>query len=207
MATGTDAPLLGEPVPVELMNTVWADRSAVHDALADDGGAAAWLAALRPRLDLQDPRIAAWLAAPPAAELADAVRDLRSLRDAVRRLAAEQTGDPRTRVDSATGDLATAVAAVNAAAARGPRWQRLHWDAGPASEPRTAAEPGVALLATFADAAITFFAGEARHDLRACLAPGCVLYFVRQHTRREWCSTGCGNRVRAARHYERRRGL
>jgi len=39
--------------------------------------------------------------------------------------------------------------------------------------------------------------------LRACQAPGCVLYFVRDHPRREWCSTTYGNRARAARHYRR----
>jgi predicted RNA-binding Zn ribbon-like protein len=37
----------------------------------------------------------------------------------------------------------------------------------------------------------------------ACHAPGCVLYFLKTHPRREWCSVTCGNRVRAARHYER----
>jgi hypothetical protein len=41
--------------------------------------------------------------------------------------------------------------------------------------------------------------------LRACQAPGCVLYFVKDHPRREWCSTACGNRARAARHYRRHR--
>jgi CGNR zinc finger len=39
--------------------------------------------------------------------------------------------------------------------------------------------------------------------LRACHAPGCVLYFVKSHPRRAWCSEACGNRARAARHYER----
>ena len=34
-------------------------------------------------------------------------------------------------------------------------------------------------------------------------APGCVLYFIKDHPRREWCSTACGNRARAARHYAR----
>jgi predicted RNA-binding Zn ribbon-like protein len=42
--------------------------------------------------------------------------------------------------------------------------------------------------------------------LRACHAPGCGLFFVQNHQRRRWCSTGCGNRVRAARYYRRHRG-
>jgi predicted RNA-binding Zn ribbon-like protein len=39
--------------------------------------------------------------------------------------------------------------------------------------------------------------------LQACLAPGCILYFARTHPRREWCSVECGNRARAARHYQK----
>jgi predicted RNA-binding Zn ribbon-like protein len=42
--------------------------------------------------------------------------------------------------------------------------------------------------------------------LRVCPAPGCGLFFVQHHQRRRWCSTECGNRVRAARYYRRHRG-
>ena len=56
------------------------------------------------------------------------------------------------------------------------------------------------------DAAVRLFTGPERESLRACHAPGCVLYFVKSHPRREWCSVACGNRVRAARHYQRARG-
>ncbi|MCB0944909.1 MAG: CGNR zinc finger domain-containing protein, partial [Mycobacterium sp.] len=53
--------------------------------------------------------------------------------------------------------------------------------------------------------AVELLTGPAAVRLRACNAPGCVLYFVKTHPRREWCSEGCGNRVRAARHYQRTR--
>nr|WP_137969774.1 CGNR zinc finger domain-containing protein [Streptomyces antimycoticus] len=33
--------------------------------------------------------------------------------------------------------------------------------------------------------------------------PNCLLFFVKHHARREWCSPACGNRVRVARHYRR----
>lgn len=36
--------------------------------------------------------------------------------------------------------------------------------------------------------------------LKACPAPGCILFFEKGHPRREWCSPACGNRVRVARH-------
>ncbi|MEU1601426.1 CGNR zinc finger domain-containing protein [Streptomyces sp. NPDC005708] len=39
--------------------------------------------------------------------------------------------------------------------------------------------------------------------MRPCLAPNCLLFFVKNHARREWCSPACGNRVRVARHYRR----
>nr|WP_083986585.1 CGNR zinc finger domain-containing protein [Frankia sp. EI5c] len=40
---------------------------------------------------------------------------------------------------------------------------------------------------------------------RSCAAPGCPLFFVKHHPRREWCSAACGNRARVARHYARQR--
>jgi predicted RNA-binding Zn ribbon-like protein len=60
-------------------------------------------------------------------------------------------------------------------------------------------------LSVIAGLGIDLVAGD-ETPLRACYAPGCVLYFVQDHPRREWCSTACGNRVRAARHYRRHRG-
>ncbi|MET9049418.1 CGNR zinc finger domain-containing protein, partial [Streptomyces sp. NPDC004362] len=35
------------------------------------------------------------------------------------------------------------------------------------------------------------------------LAPNCLLFFVKNHARREWCSPTCGNRMRVARHHRR----
>jgi predicted RNA-binding Zn ribbon-like protein len=52
---------------------------------------------------------------------------------------------------------------------------------------------------------IELLTGDERPRLRACNAPGCVLYFVKDHPRRQWCSNACGNRARAARHYQRHR--
>ena len=71
---------------------------------------------------------------------------------------------------------------------------------------RTAHDPALAAVAAIAEEAVALFAGPDRLLLRACRAPGCVLYFVRNHPRREWCSDGCGNRARVARHYHRHHG-
>jgi predicted RNA-binding Zn ribbon-like protein len=63
--------------------------------------------------------------------------------------------------------------------------------------------PAAAPLSAIATQAVELFGQGDGFELRACLAPGCVLYFVKDHPRREWCSAGCGNRARAARHYAR----
>jgi predicted RNA-binding Zn ribbon-like protein len=180
-----------EPTPVRLMNTIWADRFGVYDALTTTANLHTWLAAARP----DDPV--------PTPDLRDLER-FRALRDGLRRLAALLTGDTRTIVASETTDIDQAVADVNNAAAHAPTWPQLaHRDgqlhlaaAGRATATHQA-------LSKIAHESIGLLTGEDRVRLRACYAPGCVLYFVKDHPRREWCSTACGNRARAARHYQR----
>jgi predicted RNA-binding Zn ribbon-like protein len=53
--------------------------------------------------------------------------------------------------------------------------------------------------------AIALVTGPEAADLRACEAPGCVRLLLRDHPRRHWCSTRCGDRVRARRYYARHR--
>lgn len=43
--------------------------------------------------------------------------------------------------------------------------------------------------------------------LRQCAAFDCDRIFIPDHARRIWCSTTCGNRVRAARHHRRQRQI
>lgn len=199
----TLAPLLGEPFPVELMNTVWADRTGVFDELRDPASALRWWRAVEHRVPASrsggSPQEHVDVLGP---ELVDS---LRRLRDALRRLAAEVTGDDRSAAESATRDRSSAIAVLNQLSASAPSWSELAW--APGGEPqcvrRTRRGPGQAALAAMADDAATFFAGDLRRELRACHAPGCVLYFVRDHPRRQWCSAACGNRARVARHYER----
>ncbi|WP_190036270.1 CGNR zinc finger domain-containing protein [Streptomyces fructofermentans] len=203
----TSAPLLGEPLPVELMNTVWADREGVHDALDSPDGARAWLRAVAARTGFMAGSDAD---VPSAGEFEEPARRLVGLRDALRRLAAEVTGDtrPTDAHASGAGGLGTAVAELNDVASTVPSWSALAWTAGktPERRTRTGGTPAAAAVSALAEEAIALFGGEDRLRIRACLAPGCVLYFLKDHTRREWCSTSCGNRARAARHYRRHRG-
>jgi predicted RNA-binding Zn ribbon-like protein len=178
-----------EPTPIRLMSTIWADTAGPHDDLGSAADLEQWLDA-----------VGAPRAGAPAtdADLVTAVR----LRDAVRRLAAHATGDRRVGARSAMADLDEAVSALNAAAEPQPAPRiALRGDGFARVEHEPGSGVGVSLAAV-ADETITLLA-EGASGLRACYAPGCVLYFVKSHPRREWCSVACGNRARAVRHYDK----
>ena len=184
--------LPGEPVPVRLMSTIWAGPDGLHDDLRVPADVDQWLDAVG--LDRAG-------AHATEGELAAA----RALRDAVRRLAGHVTADRRAAAASAMSDLAAALDQVNLAAAELPSPRLALRDgrlvAGTAAGP----SPVTTGLAQVARQAIDLLGGADGARLRACYAPGCVLYFVKTHPRREWCTVACGNRVRAARHYQRAR--
>jgi predicted RNA-binding Zn ribbon-like protein len=190
-------PRSAEPVPVLLMNTIWADGAGTHDALTSTEDLAAWLDAVAERVPVM--AASAQRGRPGKSDLAQ----FRRLRDALRDVAAEIVDDPRSVASNR--DAARAVPELNEASAAAPSWPRLRL------RPRTTdpvvpagTRPAAAARSAIAAEAIGLFA-IAETSLRACLAPGCVLYFVKDHPRREWCSATCGNRARAARHYERHR--
>ncbi len=184
--------LPAESVPVRLMNTIWADTSGIHDDLATTGDVRDWLMATE---------VADRIATCSRHELQRA----RLLRDAVRRLAGFLTDDPRQAAQSPLTDLNEAMAAVNALTAdtQPDRLTLRHGRLTLADD--TLASPATTALAKVATEAVHLLTGPDAPQLRACHAPGCVLYFVKTHPRREWCSEACGNRARAARHYQRTR--
>lgn len=179
-----------EPLPVRLMNTVWADRHGAHDDLTSVEQLRQWFG----RTGLAG-----------AAELgAEDLAAFRRLRAALRRIAAHVTADDRPAATAGAADLADAVADLNTdTTACAPALVLdggepvLRWCAAPRAADRSRSELALeaARLLTAEPAAL----------LRACHGPGCVLYFVKDHPRREWCSAGCGNRARVARHYDRHR--
>ncbi|GAA2319841.1 CGNR zinc finger domain-containing protein [Glycomyces scopariae] len=180
-----------EPAPVRLMNTVWAGRSVLTDDFDTVEGFREWVAAFDPA----------------AADASEGERDrFRALRDALRRLAAFTTGDTRPAAASAVEEVEAAVAEVNRAAALAPSWPVLELRGdGLTGTSAGAGDPARRLLASLAAQGVELLAGAGRGTLRACYGPSCVLYFTKDHPRREWCSAGCGNRARAARHYARHR--
>ena len=100
-----------------------------------------------------------------------------------------------------------AVEAVNDAMRLTPIAQPLAWDAEQGLY-RTAAHPVTLIvehaLAEIAADAAALLTGPDADRLAACQAPSCSRFLVRTHARRHWCSTRCGDRVRAARAYARR---
>jgi predicted RNA-binding Zn ribbon-like protein len=176
-----EGPVRGEPLPIELHNTRFAVRGQVLDGLADGAGLRAWVAALGDRL--------------PGAVDARRLDDVIALRSAVS-TALVATVERRAIPDAA-------VAALNRASAGSPRSLQLTRHG---SEIRSHAPSETdAVLGVLASDTIDLVSGPRVEDLRACGAPGCVLMFLKDHPRREWCSTTCGNRARQARHYARTR--
>ncbi|MEU1482561.1 CGNR zinc finger domain-containing protein [Streptomyces sp. NPDC005752] len=130
------------------------------------------------------------------------------VRRAVRALFARAVSPTRPSPPDAHRLMPTdsAAAHLNAAAALVPVTPQLDWphDGSPAVRlSATRDDPHAVLLAALARAAVEFLGGPQRERLRACTAPRCVRYFVKAHGRQEWCKPSCGNRARAARHYER----
>nr|WP_241266687.1 ABATE domain-containing protein [Streptomyces scabichelini] len=97
---------------------------------------------------------------------------------------------------------------LNSALAAAPSTPRLAWTSeGPhrADEPDTG-NPAAAALSLLAEDATELLTGSEAGQLTECAAQGCVRWFLRSHAARRWCTTKCGNRVRAARAYAARKG-
>jgi len=95
---------------------------------------------------------------------------------------------------------AAQLAILNAMSRQSPSWVELDPDGQ-----RTIRHRGSALAAVrsmIAADGIELLSRQA--DLvRQCSAPSCVVYFVADRPRRQWCCAACGNRARVARHYQR----
>ncbi|MET7764640.1 CGNR zinc finger domain-containing protein [Streptomyces sp. NPDC005393] len=192
----------GNRLAVALVVTIHHDgRGGVADDLDTAEGLTAWV---RERAEPLEDALDA-----PGAFTADAVAldAVRELRTAVRALFAHAVAPPAPL--SSAG--AAALGLLNAAAAAVPRAPRLDWPDGGAPGVRTVrsgpAPERDRLVAAVAADAIALLGGEERERLRACPAPRCVRYFVKEHPRQEWCKPSCGNRARVARHQRRHRGL
>jgi predicted RNA-binding Zn ribbon-like protein len=176
---------LGEPLALDLANTVMVVRDGeAVDLLADPEDLRRWLEAEEARLG-------------ECAFAVEHLDELRALRDAVRRLLEARAG--RTALPAADLDV------VNAASAAAPvaPWLDAR-DRGRLEvvERAGAAGPLAQLEGRLARSAIAVLGGADGDLLHVCRAPSCGMFFVGE---RRWCCAACGNRARAARHYERSR--
>jgi predicted RNA-binding Zn ribbon-like protein len=174
----TAAPGEGSSPALALVNTWRLSTTGEVDELAEPGDATEWLR----RHDL------------PAVTLgSDDLSRLAALRAAVRELLA-------ALAEERSPD-ATALTTVNAAARADTAAPQLSWQTGPLREWHST-RPGSLdeAVASLARDAIDVVSGDLGRLVRPCEAHGCVRFFFREHARRRWCSTTCGDRVRAARH-------
>ncbi|OPC78738.1 hypothetical protein B4N89_31755 [Embleya scabrispora] len=173
-------PLTGEPLALDLANTRWPLRGALHDHLDDPALLRAWLAehALDERPDTT-----------PEAAI-DAVRDaLVATREAIR--AALEEG--------AYQDL-------DAVLARGT--VRLGLGAQGPTEQVDVVDPTWRPAWEVARAYLELLRTADPERIRRCANPECTLWFadVSKNGRRRWCSMAeCGNRAKARTHYARSR--
>lgn len=184
--------MLGEPLALELANTAYAVRGQPQEGLPDPAHLRAWLARMQPRLKF--PLSDADLAAVADVDLAAALGLRAAIRALVDAVLDGQSPGPNP------------VDVINRQVRGAPRWPELTDQEGLRAVIHSSAPGPAAALAEIAEDAIDLCTGPRRGDLRACYGPGCVLLFLKHHPRREWCSSGCGNRARASRHYHRNRG-
>lgn len=157
------------------------------DELATPGAATAWL--------LEHDLVA------PEAVLYDHCRGrLAALRETLSVLfTARVTGE---------APMPEAVEALNRALTSAPGALLLHFDPA-AGFARSAEHPVTQVvehaMAVIAEDAATLLTSEEAPLLAACEAASCRRFLLRTHGRRQWCSNRCGDRVRAARAYARKR--
>ncbi|MEW6269811.1 MAG: ABATE domain-containing protein [Thermodesulfobacteriota bacterium] len=192
---------LGNQRALDFLNTEVMARGERVDLLQTGADLVAWLAeaGLLSDAALREAR-ERWADSPAGRRLVAEARALRGeLRLAVDRIVAGKAVPP------------SALEAVNALLRERAGWaevvragrrfaRRFHFDV---SEPRR-------LLVPLAEAASDLLCEADLARVRRCENPACILYFYdasKNHGRR-WCSmSGCGNRMKAAAHYRRTRGL
>jgi len=189
---GLEVPSLypDQPAAVRLINTIWADRGDRHDCLATIQVARSWMRSAEigggSRLD------------------ADQLGRLRDLRNGLRRVAAHVTADDREHATQSDLTLGDAMDAINAPLASSRPLLEESVDDSVQVTWRHDAEGIDTVIAELAFEGAQLLS-DPHHELLPCHGPGCVLYYIRNKTRRAWCGPVCGNRARVARHYRQSR--
>lgn len=184
------APLIGEPLALDLVNTQVRCRGGTVDLISTPDELRAWLA-------LEGQR-AGNLTSDEVAELGDAdLADVHSVRDwvtSVIHAARDGTRPPEV-----------ALCGLNATLRSAPWVQELTWAGTALSAIGTRVGPaGTRLCGILADSLARMVADGSAPRVRECEEYRCVLLFLPRNPRRRWCNpTLCGNRARVTRYYHR----
>jgi predicted RNA-binding Zn ribbon-like protein len=175
--------LTGEPLALDLVNTVAGPPGSEADLLETPAALRAWLAAEEGRLHNAGGRIDLAAVQALRAHIAIAVQ-------------AARAGQPPP---------STALRAITAALRSAPAYQELGWNGEVVTTTsRRRGNPTAILLAQLAAAAADLLASPAIRRVRSCEGRDCRMLFLPASPRRRWCSPAvCGNRARVARYYQR----
>ena len=179
-------PVLGEPLAVELANTLYERPESTIDFLARSDWIIAWLGL-------------AAKSSPPIPKRIDASNgaSIRLLRDAVRSLLTTATR-PLERPDP------TCIETLNRFTDSAEYCYRLDWpaDRAPTALMTPTGRGFDAVLTYLGIESISFLASPARNRVRRCDGPDCPMLFVQLHHKRRFCHDGCAHRARQARYYQ-----
>ncbi|MCP2322956.1 putative RNA-binding Zn ribbon-like protein [Hamadaea flava] len=190
MIETTPPPLVGEPLALDLVNTLATRPDGVPvDLLSEPASAAGWLAAQH--------GLGRLAAVHPGDLNLAALRTLRT-----------HVADCVEAARHSTAPGPAALAALNDAVRAAPAYAQLSWQDGTLiRRTERSGVPGRDLLAELAEAAVALVTDPAVVRVRGCEGAQCRLLFLPAHPQRRWCSPAtCGNRARVARHYQRRHG-
>ena len=184
-------PLNGEPLAVELVNTTYIDgglRGHRVDALTTTDQLTAWVADHADQFGSELSAALMGQACTPRTH-----EQFLSLRSALRNCLQSVVDDsvPSSDTLAIINEFSCYSASRLELSPADPVAVTTRWDV---------ADPWSVALGLVASDACRLLLPDRIDQVRACPAPGCILFFVKSHPRREWCSPVCGNRARVARH-------
>lgn len=178
----------GEPLAVDLADTIITVHDPPADLLPDEAACRGWW-------DLQRDRLPEGAPPPPLAPTIELRRAVRDILDAHL-----MGGAPNAEAVELVNDVASRAAATRQLALSPSGWGVLNQWRAAADRPHDIA------LAVVADSLIDLLVGPALGRLRRCQNPACSMLFVASDARRKFCTQNiCANRTRVARHYRRHR--
>jgi predicted RNA-binding Zn ribbon-like protein len=179
------APLVGEPLALDLVNT----RYAQGDFLVTPEDLLAWLALEAGRC----PEGLSGNIGPAELAVVQCVRER-----SARAIECARSGTRLSQEDLDAINQMLRGAPCVLEVADGP--------AGITADRRRLGSTAQGLGAWLAEGLVELLTDPAVSRVRQCEAEDCVLLFLPSNPRRRWCSASrCGNRMRVARHYQRRK--